>query len=262
MGTHAGNIIKSLILDMDGVIWKDSTPIGNLPSIFNKIKEQEYKVALATNNATLSINQYINKLASFGVELEEWQIINSALATSEYLHSQFPGGGPVYIIGEIGLINTLKEYGFYESNQNVVAVVVAMDRHLNYDKLKQATLLIRSGTPFIGTNPDRTFPTPEGIVPGAGSILAALEASCEKKPLVIGKPRPDMYRYALERLGSRPNETLVVGDRLETDIAGAQALGCRTGVVLSGVSTETEARQWKPAPDFIANDLTELLNIL
>jgi 4-nitrophenyl phosphatase len=138
-------------------------------------------------------------------------------------------------------------------------VVVGIDRQLSYEKLCRATLLIRSGVPFIGANPDRTFPTPEGLIPGAGAILAAIETATSVKPLIMGKPSPAMYQLALERLGTSPAETLVVGDRLETDIAGAQVIGCRTALVLSGVTSEADAYAWQPPPDFIARNLASLV---
>ena len=136
-------------------------------------------------------------------------------------------------------------------------MVVALDRGINYEKLRQATLWIRAGVPFIGTNPDRTFPTPQGQVPGAGSILATIEAATDVAPLVIGKPNPAMYQFALERMGLLPEEVLVVGDRLETDIAGAQNLGSPCALVLSGVTDEEKAWQWDPAPD-LTNVIQEL----
>ncbi len=112
---------------------------------------------------------------------------------------------------------------------------------MTYQKLSRATLHIRAGAPFYGTNPDKTFPTPQGLVPGAGSILAAIEAATDVKPIIIGKPQPAMMYMALEKLGTLPEETLVVGDRLETDIAAGQAAGCKTALVLSGVSTKQQA---------------------
>jgi 4-nitrophenyl phosphatase len=142
-------------------------------------------------------------------------------------------------------------------------VVAGLDRTLTYDKLTQAALLIREGSLFIGTNPDRTYPMPGGrLVPGAGAVLAALEAATDVAPVIIGKPAPEMYQVAMERLGTLAGETLVVGDRLETDIAGAQALGCQTALVLSGVTTQAAALAWEPAPDWIEANLTELLDRL
>jgi 4-nitrophenyl phosphatase len=254
--------IRSMILDMDGVLWRGNDPIGDLPDIFTKISRLGYQVTLVTNNSTLSATQYVEKLAGFGVDIASSQIVNSGLATVRYLSQIYPDGGPIFIIGEQGLINTLKEKEFYHSVEGALAVVVGLDRTITYEKLSEATLLIRSGVSFIATNPDRTFPTPDGQVPGAGSITAALEAATDVKPRNIGKPEPDMYILAMERMKSSPQATLVVGDRLETDIAGAQILGCQTGLVLSGVTGVNEARKWSPAPDIIADNLDTLLDKL
>ena len=249
--------IRGLILDMDGVLWRSNETIGDLPTLFAEINKLGLKVVLATNNATKSIQQFLTKLESFGVSLEPWQVINSAQATAHYLSQQHPEGGPVYVVGEPGLVEILTEAGFLSSEEEPLAVVVALDRGINYEKLRQATLWIRAGVPFIGTNPDRTFPTPQGQVPGAGSILATIEAATDVAPLVIGKPNPAMYQFALERMGLLPEEVLVVGDRLETDIAGAQNLGSPCALVLSGVTDEEKAWQWDPAPD-LTNVIQEL----
>jgi 4-nitrophenyl phosphatase len=255
-------MIKGFILDMDGVIWRDRQPIGDLPWIFSEIRRMGCRVTLATNNATLSADKFADKLAGFGVQVEPWQVVTSSQATGEYLARRFPGGGPVYIIGEDGLISTLAGYGFYASNHSPLAVVAGMDRQLTYEKLRAGTLFIRSGVLFVGTNPDRTLPTPEGLTPGAGSILAALETASDTRPILIGKPAPEMYKVALERLGTTAEETLVVGDRVETDIAGAQAIHCKTALVLSGATSIQDAGAWRPAPNFICTDLQELIQQL
>ena len=254
--------IKALILDLDGVLWRANQPIGDLPSIFHGIKNRGWKVILATNNATRTIEQYVERMASYGVTIEGWQVVHSGIAAAKHLLELYPGGGPIYILGEQGVIQALAERGFYPAEEKVLAVVAGMDRSLSYDKLRKATLFIRSGCPFIATNPDRTFPTPEGLVPGAGAILAALEAATYVSPYVAGKPAPEMYRIALERLKLTPSEVLVVGDRPETDIAGAQGLGCHTALVLSGVVNDEEARQWQPPPDMICDDLATIVQSL
>ena len=260
--TFSPEKIRALILDMDGVLWRGNQPIDDLPAIFAEIKRLGWKVVLATNNATKSAQQFVEKLASFGVEIAPWQVINSAQATAHYLSQLHPQGGPVFVVGEQGLIDTLAEKGFYLSDEKPLAVIAALDHGLNYDKLSKATLLIRAGVPFIGTNPDRTFPTPEGQVPGAGSIIATLETASDVTALVIGKPNPLMYQFALERIGTSIEETLVVGDRLETDIAGAQQLGCPCALVLSGVTNEAQAWQWEPSPDMIVDNLTTVIREL
>jgi 4-nitrophenyl phosphatase len=254
--------IRGLILDMDGVLWKDNEPIGDIKYIFKKITDLGLRVVLATNNATRTVEQYQEKVCTFGVELEPWQFVNSAHATVSYLQNTFPGGGPIFIVGSEALTDTLRTAGYYHSEEEVLAVVAGMDRVLTYEKLRRATLLIRSGTPFIGTNPDKTFPTPIGLVPGTGAILAALQAACDQEPVICGKPAPEMYWIAMRRMHTLPMETLVVGDRAETDIIGAQAIGCRAALVLSGVTGAAQAQAWSPPPDIIAPDLTSVLDQL
>ena len=253
--------VEGLILDMDGVLWRDNTPIGDLPALFAEIRRRNLSVILATNNATLSADQYIEKLAKFGVFLEHWQVINSSQATADYLRQRYPKGGPVFVIGEQGLKIELAAQGFYESEQEPLAVVVGLDRTITYEKLKKAGLLVRAGAPFVATNPDKTYPTPEGLAPGSGVFVGAVQAASDVDPVIIGKPEPEMYRLALHRLGLRPDQVLVVGDRLETDIAGAQKLKCRTALVLSGVSTLDQAKIWHPAPDYIVENLSALLGL-
>lgn len=256
--------ITALILDMDGVLWRSEQPIGDLPDIFKKIHRRGIKVVLATNNATLTVRQYQEKLIRFGVELEQWQIVNSPQTAAHYLKQRYPQGGTVYVVGEQGLVETLEQSGYlqHQTEDVPLAVIAGMDRSLTYEKLKQASQYIRRGALFIGTNPDRTFPIPDGLAPGAGAILAALEAATDVKPVIMGKPQPEMYQVALLRLGSQPFETLVVGDRIETDIAGGQALGCPTALVLSGVTSEDQARAWFPPPSLITQDLAHVLEYL
>ncbi len=251
--------IKALILDMDGVLWRENAAIGDLPWIFDRFAALDLRVVLATNNGTRTPEQYIQKISSFGVAVTKDQIINSAMAVAHLLKKRFPNGGPVYIIGEVGLSTALKDAGFYHAEENVLAVIGGMDRAIDFNKLKRATLLIRAGAPFYFTNPDRTYPTPEGLIPGAGSILAALEAACDVKAIIAGKPSPALFEFALENLGSAPENTLVVGDRLETDILGGQTVHCKTALVLSGVATAAEGESWTPKIDLILPELADLV---
>ena len=254
--------INALILDMDGVIWRDKHPIGNLSQIFRTIAERGLGYAFATNNSTSTVDKYIELLRKNGIPANTEQIITSATATSNFLRDRHPEGGNVYVVGMEGLEKTLTRFGFAISPEDPLAVVVGMDRTITYEKLKTATLLIRKGVPFIGTNPDRTFPSPQGLIPGAGSMLAAIETATDQPPLIIGKPKATIFTQAIEYLGERPENVLVVGDRLETDIAGGQASGCRCGLVLTGVSTQEMGNAWKPKLDYIAEDLTALLDMI
>ncbi len=253
--------LKSVILDMDGVLWRDKESIGDLPEIFTRISGLGLKVLLATNNATKNVSEYLEKLAGYGVHLETWQVMTSAIACGIYLKEKYPTGGKLYIIGTPSLVNTLVDYGFQSAveGERALAVVAGLDRDFNYHKLRNATIQIYQGAFFMGTNPDRTFPTPEGLVPGAGSILAAIQAATYVEPFIAGKPSPLMYAMAMERLQTSPEDTIAVGDRFDTDIVGGQRAGMRTALLLSGVESRSNSPEWHPEPDMIAGDLTELL---
>ena len=167
--------IRGAILDLDGTLWRGNSPICDLPAVFARFEDLGIRFILATNNATMDISQYQEKVRSFGVELDERQIINSGQASAYLLKKKYPHGGPVYIVGEDGLYRALAESGFtYSEGNDALAVVAGIDRGISYEKIKHAMQLIHKGVPFIGTNPDATFPMPGGIlIPGAGSILAA-----------------------------------------------------------------------------------------
>ena len=259
MDIHTLKNIKALVLDMDGVLWRENEPIGDLPGAFSRFEKAGLKVILATNNATKNQKMYIEKLAGMGVHVSKDQVINSAMGVTYLLKKRFPQAGPVYVIGEIGLISALEEAGFTITDQNPLAVVAGVDRQITFDKLKRATLLIRQGVPFYGTNPDKTFPTPEGLIPGAGAILASLVAATDVEPIIAGKPSPTLYEFALDKLGTLPSETLAVGDRIETDIIGGQRAGLKTALVLSGVTTRVEGEAWQPKIDLILPELGDLL---
>ena len=251
--------IRALILDMDGVLWRGPQWLIEPAVLFSHLRGAGIRFTFATNNATRTVSYYVDKFAGEGVGIEPWQVMNSGLATANELATRFPEGSEVFVVGEWGLEASLQEKGFRIGADAPVAVVSGMDREITYAKLKTAALLVRAGVPFIGTNPDKSFPTPEGQAPGAGAILAAIEAASGVSPEIIGKPQPTMYRQLLSSLNLRPEQTLVVGDRLETDIAGGQAIGCRTAAVLSGVSTAEMVAAWLPAPDYVFQDLNALV---
>lgn len=255
--------IKALILDMDGVIWKSDAPIGDLPTIFKRIRERGLKFVFATNNGTKTPDEYQRKLADLGVEIEAPQVVTSAMGIAFLLEQKHPRGTKIFMIGEDGIRSALEEKRFeilgVDRASEAEAVVMGIDRGINFQKIAEATLLVRAGRPFYTTNTDRTFPTPRGEIPGSGAWLSVITTATGIQPTVAGKPFPFLMELSLERLGTRKEETLVVGDRLETDIAAGQSVGCPTALVLSGVSTKQEAEAWRPAPDMIAESLSELI---
>ncbi|NUQ86633.1 MAG: HAD-IIA family hydrolase [Anaerolineales bacterium] len=253
--------IKALILDMDGVIWKGDAPIGDLAATFRRIRERGLKFVFATNNGTKTPEDYQHTLADFGVEVNAPQIVTSALGIAFMLSQKYPRGTKIFMIGEDGIRVALEEKGFevvgVEDAPQAEAVVMGIDRGINFQKVAEATLLVRAGRPFYTTNTDRTFPTPRGEIPGSGAWVSVVTAATGVEPIIAGKPFPYLMELALERLGTSKEETLVVGDRLETDIAAGQAVGCPTALVLSGVSKREEAKEWNPT--IIAESLAVLV---
>jgi 4-nitrophenyl phosphatase len=255
--------IKSLILDMDGVIWRGDAPIGDLAATFQSIRERGLKFVFATNNSTKTSEQYVAKLKGFGVDIEPWQVVTSSQAAARAIVQNFPRGTKALVIGEDGLRIPMEQEGFeivsLENAPQAQVVVMGMDRGVSFEKLSEATLLIRQGVQFYATNMDKTFPTPRGQIPGAGAWAAVIITATNVEPIVAGKPFPFLMELSLEKLGTKKEETLVVGDRRETDIAAGQRIGCPTALVLSGVSTKEQAENWNPKIDIVAKDLTTLI---
>jgi 4-nitrophenyl phosphatase len=255
--------IKALILDMDGVLWRGDAPIGDLAAIFRRIKERGLRVVFATNNSIRTPAQYVERLRKFGVDCEDWQVVTSSLAAADLLSRRFAAGTPIFVIGEDGLRQAAQEKGFVllevEQAPDAQAVLMGIDRDINFQKLAEATLLVRRGVPFYASNPDKTFPTPRGEIPGAGSWFSIVVTASNVEPIVAGKPGPAMMELALQRLNLAPENVLVVGDRIETDIMAGQSVGCPCALVLSGVSTQAEGEAWNPKIDLIAEDLASLI---
>ncbi|HEY60593.1 MAG TPA: HAD-IIA family hydrolase [Anaerolineae bacterium] len=252
--------IQSIILDMDGVLWRGNQPLCDLPILFINFAKTKIKVILATNNATHTVQQTIDKVEKFGVIIQPWQVITSAMATGYLMKQDFPEGGPVFILGEQALIDTLSDFDFYHDEENPVAVVAGLDRNLTYDRIQKTSLIIQKGLPFYFTNLDPTFPTAEGLSPGAGTVLAALEAASGVKAILAGKPLPYLYDIALKRLQTEPISTLVAGDRLDTDIIGGKRAGCKTVLVLSGVTKKEDLESFKIKSDFVINNISDLFS--
>lgn len=247
--------IKNLIIDMDGVLYRGLEPLPGGREFLSYLRSEGVPFILATNNSTLTPRQYVAKLEAMDIQITEDHVLTSGQATALYLAQIASPSARVYAIGEEGLISALEEQGFVLTGQDVVFVVVGMDRQLTYEKLKIASLAIRAGATFIGTNPDTTLPTEEGLLPGNGASLAALEAATGVSPVVIGKPQPTLLRLAMERMKATPDITAIIGDRLETDILGGKNLGLTTILVLTGISHGDELDTSAYQPDLVFDDI-------
>ncbi|WP_029214542.1 HAD-IIA family hydrolase [Kallotenue papyrolyticum] len=254
--------IRSVLFDMDGVLYRGAEPLPGVNELLAFLRQQGIAYACITNNATRTPAQIAAALQTMGIGIGAEQILTSALATNFTLRAAAPRGTPVYAIGMAGLTEPLFGDGYFIPEETTPRyVVVGLDLELTYTKLRTAALAIRRGATFIGTNPDRTLPMPEGLAPGAGSILAALEAATDRKPMIIGKPERAMFEAALALLRAEAATTLMVGDRYETDILGGAGAGLKTALVLTGVSTRDEALAAPLPPDLIVEDLPTLLRL-
>ena len=256
--------VRHLIIDMDGVLWRGKQPLPGLERFFETLHRLTIRFVLATNNATKSREEYLAKLEQFGLNVGDEAILTSPQATASYLARHAPQA-QVFVIGEAGLIAELRAAGLCVVNERperATHVVVGLDRGLTYAKLAEACLLIRRGAAFIGTNPDLTFPSERGLVPGNGAVLAALQAATGVAPLIIGKPQPEMILQAMARMNCTPENTAMIGDRLDTDILGGQRAGLTTILMLSGVTGREDLNRSAIAPDYVFANLDELADAL
>jgi 4-nitrophenyl phosphatase len=249
---------RGLLVDLDGVVYHGDRVIPDAPAFFRFLRRQAIPFLLTTNNSTLGPHQYVEKLARMDIAVGEAEVLASADATASYLAQQAPPGARAYVIGEEGLKSSLEAAGFVLAESDVRYVVVGLDRQLTYEKLTKAVRLVKAGAEFIGPNPDTTLPMDDGVIPGAGSFQAAITAATGVRPLIIGKPEPTMLLIGCERLGARPADTAIVGDRLDTDIIGGMRAGLQTLLVLTGVSTLADVERSEVKPDAIFPDLTAL----
>lgn len=258
-----GTQLRAVLLDMDGVLHRGSVVLPGATDLAQAMETLGLRYACLTNNSSQPPASFAVKLMAHGIPIPANHIITSSTATAQILRERYPQGTRVYAIGMEGVQQALFADGYFVSaTTNVAAVVVGVDFELSYEKLRIATLALRSGADFIATNADKTFPAPEGLIPGAGAIVAALQAASDQTPEVIGKPQPAMFQAALHLLEVRADQTLMIGDRLDTDMAGAQGVGIATAFVGSGVHSIAEAAAWPTPPDVILPDLAAVLRLL
>ena len=268
--------LTGLVIDMDGVLWHGGQAMAGLIEFFSELRISGIPFVLATNNASLTQQQYVDKLAGMGVVVKHNEVLTSSMATASYLIQHLPSDKRrVFVIGEDGLREPLLERGFiltdlYQVNQpekgifeqGADLVVSGLDRQLTWDKLATATLNINAGAQFFATNSDTTLPTELGEVMGNGGVLAALEAATGVKPVSIGKPEPILYQQALALLGSDAAGTIAIGDRLNTDILGAVNAGMRSIMVLTGVSSEQDITELDYSPTWVMDDIQAITLVL
>ncbi len=251
--------LRGFIFDLDGTLYRGETALPGAVEFVANLRRAGLPCLFLTNNSTTTPAGVAGRLTRMGIAAGPEDVLNSAEATATISQAEMPGCR-VFMVGEAGVREALLAGGFRltEDWRAANAVVVGMDREVCYPRLRDAALAIRRGAAFIATNADRTLPTEEGLIPGAGSLVGMLEIATDVQARVIGKPSPGILRLALARLGTPAALTAAVGDRPETDIVGGQAAGLRTIAVLTGAGTAEAFAAMQPPPDWVFEDMDAL----
>jgi HAD superfamily hydrolase (TIGR01450 family) len=250
------------LLDLDGVVYIGADAVPGAPAALAAARTAGMRLAFVTNNAARTPEVVAEHLTDLGIEAAPAEVVTSAQAAAHYLADRLPGGALVLVVGTTGLEEALRERGLEPVGtaiEGVAAVVQGYSPDLSWRQLAEGAVAINRGVPWVATNLDPTVPSPRGRLPGNGSLVAALRHATGAEPVATGKPDPTMHRESVQRSGA--TNPIVVGDRLDTDIEGANAVGCASLLVLSGVTSAAELLAASPErrPSFIATDLGGLL---
>lgn len=256
------NLFDVALLDLDGVVYVGKDAVPGVPAALAAARAAGMRLAFVTNNAARPPAAVAHHLTELGIAADPDEVITSSQAAAHYLADRLPPDAPVLVLGTTGLIEALSERGLrpvYSADDDPVAVVQGYSPEMDWQQLAEGAIAIRRGMPWVATNLDPTVPSPRGPLPGNGSLVAALRHATGVTPVATGKPDPTMHRESVQRSGAeRP---IVVGDRLDTDIEGATAVGCPSLLVFSGVTTPADLLT-APAslrPDFLARNAGGLL---
>jgi HAD superfamily hydrolase (TIGR01450 family) len=268
-----------LLVDLDGVVYRGAEPVPGVAAVLAARAEQGDDVVYVTNNSMHYRADYVTRLQQMGAPVSAERVISSPGATAIWLREHEPSVQRVLVVGAGGLERELRDRGFdvvtaahastrasqegidgFEAADHPDAVVVGLDPQLTYLRIAVAADAIRAGAKFIATNRDPIYPTERGLRPGAGSVVAAIEATTGVTAVSIGKPEPHLLEAAAHAVGRDPREAVMIGDSLLTDIAAARAVGARSVAMLTGVSTRAELDALPPddRPDEVAEDAAGL----
>lgn len=245
------------LIDMDGVIYRGHEMIPGAVEFVRTLRTHDIPFLFLTNNSQRTRRDMVAKLSRMGFDVEERHIFTCGMATARFVAAQRPGG-TAYVIGEGGLLNALHEHGYAIVDHDPDYVIVGEGRMLNYEIVETAVNLIKRGAKLIATNLDTTCPTPYGIRPGCGAIVAMLEEATGMKAFSVGKPNPIMIRAARKTLDLRARQTTIIGDTMDTDILGGIHMGYRTVLVLSGRTSIECLARYAYRPDIVVDSIADL----
>jgi NagD protein len=248
---------KNYLLDMDGVLVRGNDLIPGADKFVNELTEKDYKYLVFTNNPLYTARDLAHRLQAMGLNVQPERIFTSSMATAKFLQSQHPDG-KAFVIGESGLTQALYEAGYVITDQNPDYVVLGETFAYNLEQITKAIRLISKGALFIATNPDNVGMENEGLVPACGALAALIERATEQSPFYIGKPNPIMMRFALNYIGIHSANTIMIGDRMDTDVIAGMMSGIETILVLSGVSTRKDINKYPYRPTHVAESLADI----
>jgi len=248
---------QGFICDMDGVIYHGNNLLPGVQEFIEWLKVNNKKYLFLTNSSERSPRELSQKLARLGLDIDESHFYTSALATASFLAQQKPGGS-AFVIGEAGLIQALYQAGLTMNNVDPDYVVVGETRAYSFEKIEEAVRLVNNGATLIGTNPDLTGPTERGIVPATGSLIKPIELATGHTAYFLGKPNPLMMRHAMKILATHREETVIIGDRMDTDIIAGIETECETILVLSGVTSQEDLRNFGYKPTYVLSGVGDI----
>jgi glycerol 3-phosphatase-2 len=249
------------ILDLDGCVWIGDEPTAGAPAAVAALREAGKRVAFATNDSRSAAEDFVARLWRLGMKASLRDVVTVGGAV-QHLLAETRSGRTAFVIGTPSMRRHVADAGLKVLNHTDLAsraevVIIAGTEELVYDDLRNATLAVRRGADFLATARDPTYPQPDGLWPGTGAILAAVEYASARKAMVVGKPEPQLFLTAIDRLGD--GRTLVVGDRVEADLAAAARAGLDAALVLTGGATPAEAEEAEPGPVAVGETLARLI---
>ncbi|HSK26165.1 MAG TPA: HAD-IIA family hydrolase [Jiangellales bacterium] len=253
--------VECWLTDMDGVLVHESHALAGGAEFVQRLRERERPFLVLTNNSIYTPRDLRVRLLQSGIDVPAEAIWTSALATATFLDTQLPNG-TAHVVGEAGLTTALHEIGYVLTAQSPDYVVLGETRTYSFEAITRAIRLIEDGARFIATNPDPSGPSAEGKIPATGAVAALITRATGVEPYFVGKPNPLMMRSALNRIGAHSENTVMVGDRLDTDVRSGLEAGMRTVLVLTGSTTRAEADRYPYRPTLVCNSVQDLIDLV
>lgn len=248
---------KNYMMDMDGVLITGSLMVPGADTFIERLKARRAKYLVLTNNPRYTPRDLSHRLQRIGLEISDDHILTSAMATARFLVAQKPGG-TAFVIGESGLTEAIHEAGYVITDHDPDYVVLGETNLIDYEQITRAIRFISAGAHFVATNPDPSGPADDGLVPACGALAAFVERASGVSPFFVGKPNPLMMRIALNYLGAHSENTVMIGDRMDTDIVTGIEAGLETILVLSGVTREEDVRRFPYQPTRIVKSIADV----